>query len=110
MDSVDELPTHDWWKIARLKYLRNRSLSNPNYRDARFTRKFVANPRSPWHADARLEPFRGEVESALNVYDKLIKRGDSLGAEAAWQVILDAVDNLISEGERIQGHRIEPRS
>ncbi|MBF6558035.1 MAG: hypothetical protein IVW52_18165 [Acidimicrobiales bacterium] len=106
----DELPINDRWKIARLKYLRNRSLSNPTYRDAQFVRKFVANPRSPWDADARLEPLRNTVESTLNDYDRLAKRGDSLGAEAAWQVVLDGIDNLISEGERIQGHKIKPRA
>lgn len=106
------LDINDWWSVARLKYLRNRSLANPSYRDSRFVRLFIAKEKGhSWSdPDSPLENLRASVEKRLDDYDRLMKRKEVRGAESAWQMMLEAVDAVISEGERIEGKRIRPRS
>jgi hypothetical protein len=107
---VDEgdLTFEDLWGIRRLKYLRNRSLSNPSYRDSRFVRKFVSESQTRWTRESPLTPGREAVIKSLDEYERLLKRQDRQGSDLAWGLMLESVDALVAEGERLHGKRIKP--
>jgi hypothetical protein len=106
---TDDLDYGDHYAIRRLKYFRNRSLSNPKYGDSTFTRKFLSRP-GRWTFDSPLGPLRLAAEKHLDTYDLAVKRHDGQGALVAWQEMLGAIDVLIAEAERIEGHRLWPTS
>ena len=107
--AADGLDFDDYYGVQRLKYLRNRSLSNPRYRDAPFVRKFVTRKVGRWTSESPLEPLRIAVERCLDDYDRAAKREDGPKAEQAWGEMLVAVDALLAEGDRVEGRRIPPR-
>jgi len=102
----DELDLADVLAVADLKKLRWRSMSNPRWRDARFLSGYLKRRYLKWADDSPLDPKRLAALDAVARYRRAAKqRGYDL--DAGWASLLTAIDDLIAEAERVQGHAIE---
>jgi hypothetical protein len=102
------LAIEDRHAVARLKYLRHRSMRSARWQDGEFVRKFVTPHYMHWADESPLEPFRLRVIASLDEYRKATK--DGTGNATVWERVVSDVDGLIAEAERINGHRIKARS
>ena len=89
--------------VARLKYLRNRTLMKSKKRDSAYLLKMVTPKEDRWNANGPLMPVLTELHQAIGDYDAAGADPDVL-----WLHVLDAVNAVIREAERLTGHRIEP--
>ncbi|GIG59582.1 hypothetical protein Lfu02_39540 [Longispora fulva] len=104
------LPLADLLGVGRLKYLRQRSLRNPRWRDAGYVRLLIVPRQVRWSRPSVLDPQLAEVRATITEYQRRAAGRGVVAADSAWQEVLNAVDRLIAEGERIKGSRIAPRS
>ncbi|MEV5764886.1 hypothetical protein AB0L34_09970 [Micromonospora sp. NPDC052213] len=102
------LPLADTLALGKLAYLRQRSLSNPRYRNANHVRLHVTPGYLRWNRPSVFDPHLESVQRSLAAFERLAKRHDP-EATRAWQAVLAAVDLLLAEGQHRAGHRIRPR-
>ena len=103
------LQLSDHLAVTRLKYVRQRSMRNPRWRDAEYLIKFTKRRYLRWTPGTPLEPLRLDAERAVAAYIAAAKHKNPL-AERRWIEVRASVDRLIEEAERIAGHRIKPRA
>lgn len=104
----EDLPLADTLALGKLAYLRQRSLSNPRYRDASYVRLHVTPGYLRWSRPSVFDPHLESVQRTLATFERLAKRHDP-EATHAWRAVLAAVDLLLAEGRHRTGHRIRPR-
>jgi hypothetical protein len=115
------LRPHDEYNVARLKRLRDRSISNPQWRDARLLRSCLSrdplSPNGSWPSGSAVEL---EIRQALRAVDEYLhsertrskRPSDARAAriDGKWAVVLVAVDQLIARAEDLNGRPIKPRA
>jgi len=106
---VNGLDLSDHLAVSRLKYLRQRSMRNQRWHDARYLKKFIQRGYLRWAAETPLEDLRQDVEHAIAAYAAAAQRKDPATADR-WTDVRQAVDRLIAEAELLAGHRIKPRA
>jgi len=105
---VDDLDLADHLAVQSLKYLRNRSISNPRWHDADYLKRFVDHGYLRWQIDGPLEAPRLAVEANLRAYVTAVAR-TNVHDEQCWTKVVDSVDRLIAAAEEIVGHRIRAK-
>ncbi|PWU47652.1 hypothetical protein DLJ46_14090 [Micromonospora globispora] len=108
MGDDGDLPLADRIALGQLAYLRQRSLSNPRYRDAHYVRLYVTPRYLHWSRPSVFDPQLDAVRRSLATFERLAKR-KAPDAGDAWRDVLDAVDQVLAEGARRLGHRVRPR-
>ncbi|MCX4388688.1 hypothetical protein OG777_17345 [Micromonospora peucetia] len=108
MAKDEDLPLADTLALGKLAYLRQRSLSNPRYRDANYVRLHVTPGYLRWSRPSVFDPHLESVQRSLATFEGLAKCHDP-EATYAWRAVLAAVDLLLAEGRHRTGHRIRPR-
>jgi hypothetical protein len=106
--ALDDLDLADLLAVQRLRYLRQRSMGNPAWRDADYLGLYLRRRYLRWSDDSPLEALRLQAQRAINTYRNAVKRGGD--ADAAWECVRVAVDAIIEKAEDIIGHRIKPRA
>ena len=108
--NVIGLDLADHLAVQRLKYLRQRSMRNPAWRDARHLGLLIERRYLQWADDTPLESQRRSVERALDTYRAAVKIGCADTEDARWGDVRSAVDQLIDGVEKVAGHLIKPRA
>jgi hypothetical protein len=103
------LELEDVHAAASLKYLRDRSLRNPRWRDADRLKRYVRRGgQGNWSTGSPVESYVLAVEHALRDYGKATKRGDREAMDALWAEVLSSVDRLLDATDRTFGRPVRP--
>jgi hypothetical protein len=94
--------------VARLKQLRERSLSIPYYRDTETVRQSVTPNLVCWSRRSRLGAELTAAQDEVESYRRSDRGGRNDQAEAQWARVVAAVDAIIDAGERLHGGPIKP--
>lgn len=104
-----QLPFHDAYGAARLKYLRNRSLRNPKWkRDPDQVERFLTHDEMRWSSPSVLEPELLAARSALGRYRAAARRGGR--DDGVWSELLTALDIVLSRADELNGTKISGRA
>ena len=104
-----KLPTRDHIAAGQLKYLRNRSLRNVNWRrDPAFLARFLTRDDLRWSSPSVLDPELLVARSALAAYAAETRKYDK--ADEAWLAVLTAVDALLKRADEVNALKIPGRS
>jgi len=106
---MEELSGRELLDTRLLKKFRTRSLSNPNYRDAKFLDLHLRRRRGSWQ-NWELRDIAESGQKHVREYQRFKSLGDLRSSESEWSAALSDVDRLVARVEEINGEGLwEPK-
>ncbi len=118
MDS--RLADHDEYVIARIVRLRDRSISNGRWRNARMLQSYLSfdplAPNSAWPKGSAVETELRESLDLVRQYRHVLRQERSHSkptvvpsSETIWSRVVVSIDVLIAKAEELKGGAIDAR-